>query len=306
MDCHDNIACTVCGCVCDDIRVTVDAGRVTKAEGACRLAEPWFLGQDGRQPPVAEIEGRPASLDAAIARAAEILRAADSPLIYGMSRSATEGQCAAVALAERLRATIDTTASRCHATSMMAIQEVGECTCTLGEVKNRADLVIYWGSNPVESHPRHFERYSLLPAGRYVPRGRQGRTLVVADVQPTATTAGADLFLPIAPGGDFEALHTLRSLVRGVPVQPGASTGAPLPMLQDLAERMKRCQYGIVFFGLGLSMRGSGHRNVEALLLLVRDLNDYTRFSARRMRASRATSPAPTPCSSGRPATHSA
>src|SRR5262249_689972 len=54
--------------------------------------------------------------------------------------------------------------------------------------------------------------------------------------------------------------------------------------LQDLAERMKACRYGVVFFGLGLSMTGLGHQNVAALLLLVRELNAFTRFSARRMR----------------------
>lgn len=284
MESHGNIACTVCGCVCDDIRVTVEQGRVVEAAGACFLAEPWFQAHSRHRPAVAEIASRPVSLDTALDHAAELLRVADSPLIYGMSRSATEGQSAAIALAERLRATVDTTASRCHATSMMAIQEVGESTCTLGEIKNRADLVIYWGSNPVESHPRHFERYSLLPVGRFVPEGRQGRTLVVADVERTPTAEAADIFLPITPDQDFEALHTLRSLVRGVPIDAHAATGAPLPLLHDLAERMKRCRYGIVFFGLGLSMRALGHRNVEALLLLVRDLNDHTRFFARRMR----------------------
>jgi formylmethanofuran dehydrogenase subunit B len=164
------------------------------------------------------------------------------------------------------------------------LQEAGESTCSLGEVKNRADLVVFWGSNPVESHPRHFERYSVLPAGQFVPAGRADRFLVVADVCPTASTAAADLFLPVEPGRDFEALWTLRGLVRGLPVEPAAATGAPLGLLQDLARRMKACRFGIVFFGLGLSMTGLGHRSVEALLLLVRDLNDHTRFYARRMR----------------------
>ena len=81
----------------------------------------------------------------------------------------------------------------------MATQEVGESTCTLGEVKNRADLVIFWGSNPVESHPRHFERYSVLPQGRFIPGGRMDRTLVVADVKQTASTESADIFLPLNP-----------------------------------------------------------------------------------------------------------
>ena len=280
----DDVACTVCGCVCDDLRITLDGGRVVRAEGACKLAEPWFLGQDGRRPPVASIEGQPATLEEAVLRAADLLRASRSPLLYGLSRSSTEGQRAAVALADRLGATIDTTASLCHAPSVLALQQVGESTCTLGEVKNRADLVVFWGSNPVESHPRHFERYSVDPPGEFVPLGRAGRTVVVADVKPTATSEAADLFLPVEPGRDFEALWTLRAIVRGLPLAPGGSTGAPIRLLEGLAGRMKTCRCGVVFFGTGLSMTGIGHRNVEALLQLVTDLNHHTRFYVRRMR----------------------
>ena len=280
---YDHVACTVCGCVCDDLRIAVDGGRVVAAENACRLSEPWLLGQDSRQPPAAQVEGRPVPPETALARAAELLKAADAPLIYGMSRSTSEGQRAAVSLAERVGATIDTTASLCHATSMMAIQEVGESTCTLGEVRNRADLVVYWGCDPVESHPRHLERYAL-PPGKFVPAGRRGRTLVVADVRRTDSAELADLFVPIPPGSDFEALHALRALVRGARVEGEQETGVPLAPLGELAARMKACRFGVVFFGLGLSMTGAAHHNVEALLLLVRDLNEHARFFARRMR----------------------
>jgi formylmethanofuran dehydrogenase subunit B len=280
----EHVACTMCGCVCDDLRVSVADGRVVKAERACVLAEPWYLGQDQTQPPAAEIEGQPATFEAALERTAEILKQASSPLIYGLSRSSTEGQRAAVALAEQLGATIDTTASTCHAPSIMAMQDVGEVSCTLGEVKNRSDLVIFWGANPVVSHPRHFERYSLEPKGRFTPAGRAGRTLVVADIKPTASTAQADLFLPVEPGRDFEALIALRKLVRGDFVDEAISHGAPLAVLRELAERMKKCRYGVVFFGMGLSMTKVGQHNVGALLLLVRDLNAHTRFCARRLR----------------------
>jgi formylmethanofuran dehydrogenase subunit B len=262
----------------------VDRGRIIHADGACPLSEPWLLGQDMRQPPAAEIEGAAAPLDEAITRAAALLRGARAPLIYGLSRSSTAGQRAAAALADRIGATIDTTASLCHAPSVMALQEVGESTCSLGEVKNRADLVIFWGSDPVLSHPRHFERYSVDPPGEFLPRGRADRTVVVVDIHPTASSREADLFVQVAPGRDFEALWTLRALVRGVPPAPGADTGAPLSLLTDLAARMKTCRYGVVFFGLGLSMTGLGNRSVQALLSLVTDLNDYTRFYARRMR----------------------
>jgi formylmethanofuran dehydrogenase subunit B len=280
----DDFACTVCGCVCDDLKLTVQDGRIVQIEGACELAEPWLLAQDSRRTPVAEISGCPVPLKSAVGRGAEILKSAKAPLIYGLSRSSTQGQRQAVRLADALGANIDTTASLCHAPSIMALQQVGESTCSLGEIRNRADLVIYWGSNPVVSHPRHMERYAALPKGQFVPEGREGRTLVVVDVQPTATSEQADLFLQVEPGGDFDVLWTLRGLVQGMSFSDEKIAGVPMAVLRDLAERMKHCRCGVFFFGLGLTQRGVGHANVEALLRLVRDLNAHTRFHARRMR----------------------
>ena len=69
----------------------------------------------------------------------------------------------------------------------MAGQLVGKLTCTLGEVKNRADLIVYWGSNPVETHPRHLTKFSLTPKGTFVPGGRKDRTMLLVDVRDTLT-----------------------------------------------------------------------------------------------------------------------
>jgi len=282
----NNVACTICGCVCDDLRITVEGERVLRAEGACHLAEPWYLSQGTRRPPAAEIDGRPAEFENALDRATDILRAARASLIYGLSRSNTEGQQAAIALADRIGAIIDTTASLGHAPAILALQEAGESTCSLGEVRNRADLVIFWGSDPVESHPRHFERYSADPSGEFLSGGRKDRTIVVVDVQPTASSALADVFLQVEAGHDFEVLWTLRGLIHGQEPEAGTSLGASLDALRDLAHRMKTCRCGIAFFGLGLSRAHLGHRSVEALLRLVTDLNAFTRFYARRMRVS--------------------
>ncbi|MBN9519525.1 formylmethanofuran dehydrogenase subunit B [bacterium] len=298
-----HVACTVCGCVCDDLAVTVDAGRVVRAEGACRLAEPWYLAQNTHRPPATLVDGAPAEPDAAFARAAELLAASRAPLIYGLSRSTTEGQRAATALADRLGATIDTTASTGHAPSIMALQQVGESTSTLGEVKNRADLVVFWGSDPVVTHPRHLERYSADPVGRFVPGGRRDRFVVVVDERETETAKLADRFIQVEPGCHWEALWRLRMLVRlgpeghrdtGTQGHRDTGTGTPsqslspsVPQslsLEDLASRMKTCRCGIVFFGSGITREPLGHRVVEALLQLVTDLNEHTRFYARRMR----------------------
>ncbi|MCE9564769.1 MAG: formylmethanofuran dehydrogenase subunit B [Planctomycetes bacterium] len=273
-----NVACTVCGCVCDDLRVTVEGQRVTKAEGACSLAEPWFLSQNASHPPAAEVDSVQVEPPVAFARAAEILKAAKYPLIFGLSRSTTEGQRAATALADRIGATIDTTASTGHAPSLMALQQVGESTSTLGEIKNRADLVVFWGSDPVRTHPRHLERYSLEAKGRWVPNGRADRFLVVVDENETETAKQADLFIPVPPGKHWETLWELRMLVAGV------ATPERRDDLVALAERMKSCRCGVIFFGSGLTTTKLAHRTIEALLQLATDLNEFTRFYVRRMR----------------------
>jgi len=284
MTVFEDVACTVCGCVCDDLRMTVEGGRITEVSGACHLSESWFLEQESRQPPIAEIEGQASEMEAAIDRAANILTSARWPLVYGLSRSSTEGQRAAARLGDQLGATVDTTASTCHAPSIMAIQEVGESTCTLGEIRHRADLVVFWGVDPSQTHPRHFERYSVDPVGQFIPGGRADRTVIVIDTQETETARAADLFIQIEPEGDFELIWALRSLVLGVPIEPTAISGASYEQIVDLAERFQACQCGVFFFGLGLAHTGLGHRSVEALLRLTRDLNAHTRFHARRMR----------------------
>jgi formylmethanofuran dehydrogenase subunit B len=278
-----DVACTMCGCVCDDLKLSVDQHRVTAMSPGCVLAEPWMLRQSNAEVPAARIDEQVVSVDAAVGRAAKILSEAVSPLIYGLSRSSTPGQRAAVGLADRIGACIDTTASTCHAPSIMALQNVGESTSSLGEIRNRSDLVIYWGSNPTKSHPRHMERF-VDAAGQFVPGGRSDRHVVVVDVKPSESTHLADTFIRIRPGSDFEVLWTLRGLVHGLPVDAQAVGGVSRDVLVSLADRMKSCRYGAMFFGLGLTRHGLPHANVEALLQLVTDLNGHTRFVVRRMR----------------------
>lgn len=282
----EDVACTACGCLCDDLTLEVEGDRIIRADRACNLAEPWLFAQNTRDLPAAEIEGRPASLGAAVAAAADILRRSDSPLIYGLSRSSTEAQRVAVALAEQIGAVIDTTASLGHGPAILAVQTAGECTCTLGEIRNRADLVIYWGANPAVSHPRHMERYAVEPQGQFVPNGRSDRTVVVVDIEPTATSEQADVFLQVERGSDFEILWTLRALIRGQnPVLP-RGTGVTAEQLHDLAQRLRSCRFGAAFIGFGLSRSRMGHRSVEALIRLATDLNRETRFYVRRLRGS--------------------
>lgn len=277
-----DVACTVCGCVCDDLTITTRDNRVTDIGPDCRLAQDWFLNAPWQDARPCRIDGQAVDYSAAVEKASSILSGSVAPLIYGLSRSSTPGQRAAVRLADRLGATIDTTASTCHAPSIVALQTAGESTSTLGEVRNRSDLVIYWGSNPVVSHPRHMQR--CLAAGQFVPEGRAGRHVVVVDVERTETVELADEWIRVEPGGDLELIWALRGLLLGQTFARTTVAGVNYDTLVRFADRLAHCTYGSVFFGLGLTRGEVPHAPVEGLLRLVTDLNSHTRFVARRMR----------------------
>lgn len=162
----------------------------------------------------------------------------------------------------------------------------GKVSCTLGEVKNRADFILYWGGNPAECHPRHFTRYTLTQKGKFLPRGRKDRTMVLVDIRETPSAKAADIFLQVRPGKDFEVLTILRALVKGqrVNAEAVAETGLTLEQLQDLVDRMKKAKFGVLFFGMGLSMTRGKHMNSAAALTLAAELNAFTKFVAMPMR----------------------
>tara|TARA_B100000676_G_scaffold194880_2_gene191531 strand:+ start:4984 stop:6354 length:1371 start_codon:yes stop_codon:yes gene_type:complete len=273
--------CTFCGCVCDDIDLTVDGHTITKAKRACVLGTAWFLNHDVDDRPSCMIKGKPATVEEGIEHASQVLANSRYPLIYGLSDTTSESQRVAVSIADWIGGIVDTTTSVCHGPSGMAFQGVGEVTCSLGEVRNRGDLIMFWGSNPAESHPRHFTKYSLMPKGMFVPNGRKDRTCVVVDVRKTKSANAADIFIPIKPRRDFEGLWTLRALAKGIELDPAQTledTGVELSVWQDLMDRMKAAKFGVIFFGMGLTMTRGKHANSEALLALTRDMNDHTRF----------------------------
>ena len=52
--------CTFCGCLCDDIALSIEGNRITAAGNACALGESWFFSQTEDQGPACLIEGNPA------------------------------------------------------------------------------------------------------------------------------------------------------------------------------------------------------------------------------------------------------
>ncbi|MHA1594936.1 MAG: formylmethanofuran dehydrogenase subunit B [Candidatus Baldrarchaeia archaeon] len=284
-----DVVCPFCGCLCDDLEVVVENGKIVEVRNACSLGTAKFLSaqkEDRIRKPYIRKNGKfvEVSLEEAINKAAEILVNANRPLLYGWSSTECEAHRVGIMLAEELGAVIDNTASVCHGPSIIAVQEIGLSGCTLGQVKNRADLIIYWGSNPSSAHPRHLSRYTMFCRGFFRDKGAKERTLIVVDVRRTDTAKLADYFVQVKPGGDYELIQALRYAIKTGDLDKNEVSGVPRDLILKIAELMKSCHFGALFFGLGLTMSKGKHRNIDAALSLVRDLNRYTKFVLMPMR----------------------
>ena len=279
----ESVTCLFCGTLCDDLEVVVDEGRIVDVKNACVLGKATFLDHEaGLATP--RVHGEPAQIEECLQRAAEILAKANYPLIYGLASTESRAQRKAVELADLVGANIDQTSSICHGPSAQAIQTVGVPSCTVGEVKNRADLVLFWGSNPTEAHPRHPSRYSVTAKGLFTPQGRKDRTVVHVDVRRTSSTRMADVFLQIKPNSDYEVLSALTALLKGHALDVSEVGGVPVEEWQALLEMIKNSKFGILYWGMGITMTRGKYLNVVVMLRFAQELNRFTKFLAAPMR----------------------
>lgn len=271
--------CTSCSCLCDDIELEIDGDRrLIEARNACPLGRAGLLRDRPHDGPACLIDGQPATIEEGVDHAARILAEAGSPLIAGLGETTAEAQRAAVSLAGWIGACVDFPGGEA---TVDALQSIGEVTCTLGEIKNRADLIVVWRADPVETHPRLFTRYALDPVGTFLPGGRSDRFCAIVDVRETTSFPAADQPIRIKEDGEVDALWALRALAKGVALDADSvesTTGISLASWQGLMERMKAARYGAIFYGPGAETSGSGVLIARGIHSLTRDLNAMTRF----------------------------
>jgi formylmethanofuran dehydrogenase subunit B len=264
--------CTGCSLLCEDIVATFENGALLHEKNLCRKGHGHFRAAfTDRTLPM--IDGEQVTIDQAIAKAAEILKSAKSPLLYGWSNSTLEAQAAGIKLAERLGATIDDTSSFCQGIMMERILSGRIPTCTLDDVRNFADTAIFWGSDPSSSHPRHLSRFSYYPRGEKRQKSyEEERTCIVVDVRKSATARlCSNYYFRVAPGGDAQFMEAILAVLDGkIPKV------ADKKKMIELSSVLKKTEWGAIFPGLGMVY--SLQDKMELFEQLLARLNEVTTF----------------------------
>lgn len=288
MELVKNVVCPFCGTLCDDIVCKVENNEIVGTMNACRIGHSKFVHTEGAErftKPLVRKNGEfvEVTMDEAIDKAAHILADSKRPLMYGWSCTDCDAQAVGVKLAEEAKAVIDNTASVCHGPSVLALQDVGYPICTFGEVKNRADVVVYWGCNPMHAHPRHLSR-NVFARGFFRERGRPDRTLIVVDPRKTDSSKLADIHLQLDYDHDYELLDAIRTVLLGNEILYDEVAGVPKELIYETVEVLKNAQFGILFFGMGITHSRGKHRNIDTAICLTTDLNRNAKFNLIPMR----------------------
>lgn len=278
-----DVVCLRCGCLCDDLVVEKSDGRVVGVQNVCEKARDWFL--EGPPPEdeavAAMVEGRAVDVEEALDAAASLLRRSCRPLLDGFVHLTCEGQGLAVDLAERTGAILVGSASREHGGMSDAEVAVGAVTATLGEIRNRADVVVAWGCDPATSHPRFLDRYALHASGRFVPGGRRDRTLIVLGDPSWPTSEQADYVISMQAGADFAVAWVLRAILCGIELESdvvASVTGAALDTWVELTTTLRRARYGAILFD-GSACGKEVEPVTRSVLQLIGALNEETPFA---------------------------
>jgi formylmethanofuran dehydrogenase subunit B len=113
---------------------------------------------------------------------------------------------------------------------------------------------------------------------------KQGRKMIVVDVRRTMSAEAADYFLQIEPNRDYEVIEALRCFVTDQEIDVEKVGGIPVNYLRDIADAMLNCEFGVIYFGLGMTQSLGRFRNIEIAIALARDLNRKTKFVISPMR----------------------
>jgi formylmethanofuran dehydrogenase subunit B len=271
--------CLGCGVTCDDVDGELRGREVVHARRLCPLGRRWLAEAVAAPSPGPTIDGRPVAWAEAVREAAACLASARAPLVTGLARSSVEATREALALADRCGATIDVLVPSSARARATAFQQEGLSTCSLGELRLRADLVLLWRVDPARSHPRLSERCWMRPTPDF-PAGRADRTIARVCGPGEPPFRDGDVLCRIGDGDDRTLLEALRAELRGVGWRPDALPGVSQRDVAALAEALRRSRYAAVLWGAELAAGPQGTACVAELLRLVRELNDGRRCAA--------------------------
>ena len=270
--------CPFCGLLCDDLAVaTSDSGAVSVSARGCGLSRAGFARQSAPGRDVPRVRGSEAGFEQAVGAAAHILVQAGLPLIGGLATDVA-GMRAAVELADRCGAVLDHANSGAKFRNLLAFQDRGAITTTLAEVRNRADVMVFIGTDVISRFPRFFER--MAPSGEMLfgLKGNERRSIFIGS-QPPPDVPGHIDSIACDRSELPDVLGALAALTAGARLDAKRAGVVPIERLRELSDVMRAARYGALVWAAADLDFPHAELAVLAIQRTIANLSRTTRFS---------------------------
>ncbi len=270
--------CRGCSCLCDDLFIEIRGNRVKSLLNVCTMGEKKISSalNDPRIPGpiVGRGKRRQAGYRSAMMESLRILKAAKNPVIYGFEQAGSQAQEVGLRIARKLKGIFLGSRSLLEDEFFLAFRRHSLYCATFDEIRDYADLIVFFECNPHELQPRHLSHISVYPRGKYRERGFEDRTVITIDTQESEMRKISQQFILMELPKIQAGMELVLRLLRGQHPPLGGDDN----VFVGLAQMLRKASYGALFLPASLLSGPKGKDLGDILISLVEALNNERRF----------------------------
>ena len=274
-----DVICPFCGILCDDLVIQNDGQKLKVLENGCPKAKSAFENEVHETTP--KIKGKKVSLDEAIQAICNILKKTRTPLFAGLGSDAG-GIRQIMHLADKTGAVVDHMHSNALIRNTLVLQDLGWIMTTLAEIKNRADLIIFAGTDAT-NFPRFFERVVWNDHLMYKVKQKDRQIVYIGDKLNTKSgispTGKRPTVLNCKNDQIGEIISSLHAMVAGASIDVNEVAGIKIKTLETLAEQMKSASYGVIVWSPADLDIPHAELTIQNFCEIVKYMTRITRFA---------------------------
>lgn len=274
-----DVTCPFCGILCDDLVIQNQDNNLTVIENGCPKSIAIY---EKDLPDVsAQIKGKNISSDDAIDAVCKILKKSHTPLIAGLGTDVS-GMRSVMELADKTGAVLDHMHGEGLIRNTLVLQDLGWIMTTMAEIKNRADLVIFAGTDAT-NFSRFYERVIWNEHSMFKLKNDDREIVYIGDKlnsKPGINPNGKrPTVLDCKTEEIGEIISSLHALVAGATLDVKEVAGIKVQTLQTLAEKMKSTKYGVIVWAPGELNIPHADLTIQNFCETVKYLTRFTRFA---------------------------
>jgi formylmethanofuran dehydrogenase subunit B len=273
------VPCPFCGIVCDDLVVENNNDKLTVLKNGCPRAKAGFEKTPAKTSPA--IKGKNVTLEQAIDKACSILNQSHTPLIAGLGTDAG-GMRQLMHLADISGAVLDHMHGNALIRNTLVLQDLGWITTTMAEIKNRADMIIFVGTD-ASQYSRFYDRVVWNEKAMFKKKHEEREIVYIGNnlntKQGISPSGKKPTVLKCKNEEIKEIISVMHAITSGASIDVEKVAGIKVTELEKLANKMQKAKYGVFVWAPAELTMPHAELTIQSLTEMAKYLTRVTRFA---------------------------